>query len=240
MCKDETTGTQSVLDSPTGAPYDVSGRRVPFLFMSELRPVIVDYGAGNLRSVVNAVRRAGAEPLVSGVASDITRAPAVILPGVGAAACVVEGLSEHGLKGALLDFIALGKPFLGICLGLQALFDATEEGGDYSCLGVVAGRVKRFAHGLKVPHIGWNQVRQRGAHPIFADVADGAAFYFVHSYYTVPDDSSLVIGETDYGASFCSVLARNNLVATQFHPEKSGPDGLKIYANFLKMVGATC
>ena len=208
--------------------------------MTELRPVIIDYGAGNLRSVVNAVRAVGATPLVSSVAADIAMAPAVILPGVGAAACMVSGLGERGLKDALLDFIGRGRPFLGVCLGLQALFDVTEEGGGYPCLGVVVGGVRRFTSGLKVPHMGWNQVRQRTAHPIFTDIADGADFYFVHSYYGVPDDPRLVAGETDYGVSFCSVLAQGNLVATQFHPEKSGPNGLKIYANFLKMASAVC
>ncbi len=208
--------------------------------MPELKPVIVDYGAGNLRSVVNAVRFVGGEPLVSSSPQDISRAPALILPGVGAAACVMDGLVRCGLKGALLDFIASGKPFLGVCLGLQVLFEATEEGGGYECLGVVPGRVRKFAPGLKIPHMGWNQVKQRFSHPIFEGVPDGADFYFVHSYYGAPDDASYTLGETDYGVSFCSAVARGNLVATQFHPEKSGQNGLKIYANFLRMAGASC
>ncbi|MCL2150401.1 MAG: imidazole glycerol phosphate synthase subunit HisH [Dehalococcoidia bacterium] len=208
--------------------------------MTKNRLVIVDYGAGNLRSVVNAVRHVGAEPLVSSVGADIAQASAVILPGVGAAACVMQGLQERGLKDALLDFIVRDRPFLGICLGLQVLFETTDEGGGCECLGVVAGGVKKFTSGLKVPHMGWNQVRKHGAHPIFAGIDDRADFYFVHSYYSMPGDPMIVVGETDYGVSFCSALARGNLVATQFHPEKSGPNGLKIYTNFLKMAGMVC
>lgn len=208
--------------------------------MTELKPVIVDYGAGNLRSVVNAVRYIGVEPFVSNTAADIVRAPAVILPGVGAAACVMEGLNKYGLREALTDFIVRDRPFLGVCLGLQTLFEVTDEGGGCVCLGVVAGKVKKFSSGLKIPHMGWNQVKQKKAHPIFTDIADGADFYFVHSYYGTPDDPELAAGETDYGVNFCSVLAKGNLVATQFHPEKSGLDGLKIYTNFLKMAGAVC
>ena len=208
--------------------------------MTEPRPVVIDYGAGNLRSVVNAVRYVGVEPLVSSLAADIARAQVVILPGVGAAACVVEGLNKHGLKDALLEFVAQDKPLLGICLGLQVLFDTTDEGGGCTCLGVVAGGVRKFSSGVKVPHMGWNQVRQRVAHPIFDGIADKANFYFVHSYYGTPDDQTIVIGETDYGVSFCSALARGRLVATQFHPEKRGPDGLKIYTNFFKMAGVKC
>jgi len=208
--------------------------------MFDLRPVIVDYGAGNLRSVVNALRFIGAEPLVSSDASDISRASAVILPGVGAAACIMDGLGQRGLKDALLSYIAHNKPFLGICLGLQALFEATDEGGGCVCLGVVAGRVRRFSPEMKVPHMGWNQVKQRQLHPVFEGISDGSDFYFVHSYYCVPDDPTLVVGETDYGGGFCSAIARGNLVATQFHPEKSGSDGLKVYINFLKMAGEVC
>ncbi len=205
--------------------------------MAEIRPVIIDYGAGNLRSVVNAVRYVGANPIVSQKAEEIASAPAVILPGVGAAACVIDGLDRRGLKYSLLEYISKGKPFLGVCLGLQVLFDSTEE-GNCQCLGVVPGKVKRFPPGQKIPHMGWNQVRQIQVHPLFAGIADGADFYFVHSFYVVPGEKSVIAGETEYGDKFCSVIARGNLVATQFHPEKSGPDGLKIYANFLKMAGA--
>ncbi len=207
--------------------------------MTNVRPVIIDYGAGNLRSVVNAVRYIGGEPVVSSSAADIARAPAVILPGVGAAACVMDGLQKSDLQRAILEYIAQGKPFLGVCLGLQVLFDSTEE-GNCQCLGIVPGRVRKFAPGLKIPHMGWNQVKQKQAHPIFAGIPDNANFYFVHSYYGAPEDASIVAGATDYGVSFCSAVARGNLVATQFHPEKSGQNGLKIYANFLQMVVSPC
>jgi glutamine amidotransferase len=206
--------------------------------MAEIRPVIIDYGAGNLRSVMNAMRYVGADPLLSSSARDIAGATAVILPGVGAAGCVMDGLARHKLQPALLEYITAGKPFLGVCLGLQVLFDSTEE-GERRCLGIVPGRVKKLQTGLKIPHMGWNQVKQKQAHPIFAGISDNADFYFVHSYYGVPGDSAFIAGETEYGAAFCSVIARGNLLATQFHPEKSGPDGLKIYANFLNMA-KTC
>ena len=171
------------------------------LFMTEIRPVIIDYGAGNLRSVVNAVRYIGAAPLVTQNARDIASAPAVILPGVGAAGCVMDGLARHSLRQTLLEYIAGGKPFMGVCLGLQVLFDSTEE-GECQCLGVVPGRVKKFQAGLKVPHMGWNQVKQIQSHPIFTDIADNADFYFVHSYFGVPENRSFIAGETDYGVTF--------------------------------------
>ena len=124
---------------------------------------------------------------------------------------------------------------MGVCIGLQVLFDGTEEGGWHECLGIIPGRVRKLPAGLKIPHMGWNQVKQSVSHPIFDGIPDGANFYFVHSYYAEPDDKSLVAGETEYGISLCSVIARGNLVATQFHPEKSGELGLKIYDNFIKM-----
>jgi glutamine amidotransferase len=202
--------------------------------MSDKRLIILDYGAGNLRSVVNAVRSVCGEPVVTGNPADIPGAGIVILPGVGSAACVMDGLKHHGMVDALLRYIESGRPFLGVCLGLQVLFDSTEEGG-CKCLGVLPGKVKKFSQGLKVPHMGWNQVRQKRQHPIFDGVPDGANFYFVHSFYAAPIDGSIIAGETDYGDTFCSVVARGSLVATQFHPEKSGPDGLRIYSNFIGM-----
>jgi glutamine amidotransferase len=196
--------------------------------------VIVDYGAGNLRSVVNALRHLGYEPVVSDNPSEVARAGVLILPGVGAAAPAMEELKKRGLVESLCQHIFAEKPFLGVCLGLQLLFTITEEGGQNHCLGVVPGRVKKFAPGLKVPHMGWNQVKQKISHPVFAGIPDNSNFYFVHSYYGVPDSSTQIAGETEYGIPFCSVVAQGNLVATQFHPEKSGVMGLKIYQNFLK------
>jgi glutamine amidotransferase len=196
---------------------------------------IIDYGAGNLRSVVNAVSRLGYESRVTADPAEVLKARAVILPGVGAAADTMANLREQGLDEPIRRVIAEGKPFLGVCIGMQVLFSDTEEGGSHQCLGVVPGAVRKFPPGLKVPHMGWNQLKQKIAHPVFEGIADGADFYFVHSYYVEPGDKSLVAGETEYGLPFCSVVAQGNLVATQFHPEKSGEVGLKVYDNFIRM-----
>jgi glutamine amidotransferase len=196
---------------------------------------VIDYGAGNLRSVVNALGRLGYEPRIVSAPEEVLAAEAVILPGVGAAPDTVASLKRLGLVSPILQLIAEGRPFLGICIGLQVLFDGTEEGGWHECLGVFRGVVRRLPPGLKIPHMGWNQVRQNYPHPIFRGIPDKANFYFVHSYYVAPDDRSLIAGETEYGIMICSVIARDNLVATQFHPEKSGEVGLKIYDNFIKM-----
>ncbi len=197
--------------------------------------VIVDYGAGNLRSVARAVAYHDYEPVVSCEASAIEGAEALILPGVGAAADTMRNLQQGGLVGPIREYVASGRPFLGVCMGQQALLSISEEGGEHACLDIVSGRVRRLPSGQKVPHMGWNQVRQRVAHPVFEGIDDGANFYFVHSYYPDPDDRDVVIGETEYGVTFASVLARDNLVATQFHPEKSGASGLRFYGNFLKL-----
>jgi len=195
--------------------------------------VIVDYGAGNLRSVERAVTRAGFEPVISGRPEDVAAADVLIVPGVGAAADTMRNLRERGLVEPIRQYIAAGRPFLGVCMGLQALLTVSEEGGEHECLGVIPGRVRRLPHGLKVPHMGWNRVRQRRPHPVFDGIPDEAYFYFVHSYYPDPEDGSVVVGETDYGVTFASVVATDGLVATQFHPEKSGEVGLRFYQNFL-------
>ncbi len=196
---------------------------------------IIDYGAGNLRSVVNAITRLGYRPQITSDPAGLPEAQAVILPGVGAGASTMDSLNRLGLVNPIRQYIASGRPFLGVCIGLQVLFTGTEEGGWCDCLGVIAGRVRKLPQGLKIPHMGWNQVKQKFYHPVFESIPDGANFYFVHSYYAVPDDGSLVAGETEYGVPMCSVVARDNLVATQFHPEKSGELGLRIYDNFLKL-----
>ena len=196
---------------------------------------IIDYGAGNLRSVVNAISSLGYQPQVTSNPDDLLVARAVILPGVGAAAATMTNLQALGLISPIRRFIAGGKPFLGICIGLQILFTCTEEGGRHQCLDVIPGVVRKLPPGLKVPHMGWNQVKQRVSHRIFKGIPDEANFYFVHSYYAEPDDRSLAAGETDYGIPICSVVASGNLVATQFHPEKSGEVGLRIYDNFFNM-----
>ena len=196
---------------------------------------IIDYGAGNLRSVLNAVTRLGYQPRITSSPDEVLSAQAVILPGVGAAADTMESLRRLGLASPIRELIADGRPFFGVCIGMQVLFTGTEEGGWHECLGAISGRVRKLPSGLKIPHMGWNQVKQRLSHPVFGGIPDGVNFYFVHSYYVEPDDGSLVAGETDYGIPICSVIARGNLVATQFHPEKSGEFGLKMYANFLTM-----
>ena len=200
-----------------------------------MKLVIVDYGAGNLHSVSRAVMQAGVRPLITSKPDYVVEAEALIVPGVGAAADTMANLHRHGLVEPIREYIASGRPFLGVCMGQQALFDASEEGGEHECLGVLRGRVVRFTNGLKVPHMGWNQVRVTKPHPIFEGIPDNSYFYFVHSYYPQPEDPSIVVGETDYGVTFPSVVARENIAATQFHPEKSGEMGLRMYSNFLRI-----
>lgn len=195
--------------------------------------VIVDYGAGNLRSVARAVERAGCSACVTSDPGVVRGASALIVPGVGAAADTMRNLRERGLVEAVREFVESGRPFLGICMGMQALLSVSEEGGEHECLGLIPGRVRRLPSGLKVPHMGWNRVRQRRPHPVFAGIPDGSFFYFVHSYYPDPEDADAVVGETEYGVTFASVVARDNVVATQFHPEKSDEAGLRLYRNFL-------
>jgi len=197
---------------------------------------IVDYGAGNLRSVAHVVEHVELPAVVTSDAHEILAADGVILPGVGAAADTMRNLQDHDLVGVVKDVIARGTPFLGVCMGLQALFTVSLEGGEHACLDVLPGTVRRFPPGLNVPHMGWNQVKQRMPHPFFDGVPDGANFYFVHSYYVDPQDWSVVAGETDYGLPFPSVVVKDYLMATQFHPEKSGEHGLRLYANFGRIV----
>ena len=203
-----------------------------------MKLVILDYGAGNLHSVARAVTHAGARPLITSNPRYVPEAEALIVPGVGAAADTMLNLRRRHLVDPIREYIASGRPFLGVCMGQQALFDVSEEGGEHECLGVLPGRVVRLPDGLKVPHMGWNQVRIVRPHPIFEGIADSSYFYFVHSYYPRPDDPSIIIGETDYGVTFPSVVARDNIVATQFHPEKSGETGLRMYSNFLRIAAA--
>ncbi len=197
--------------------------------------VIIDYGAGNLRSVLNATNRLGYHAQITDIPGDILGAQVAILPGVGAAPDSMGNLHRLALVSPIRRFIAEGRPFLGICIGLQLLFTGTEEGGWHECLDVIPGAVRRLPQGLKIPHMGWNQVRQGISHPIFSGIPDEANFYFVHSFYAEPEDTSVVAGTTSYGVSICSVIIKDNLIATQFHPEKSGEYGLKMYANFLKI-----
>ncbi len=195
---------------------------------------IIDYGAGNLRSVTSAIGRLGYEAKVTSDPQDLCEADVAVLPGVGAAADTVASLERLGFAEPVRQWIADDRPFLGICIGMQVLLSNTEEGGGHQCLDIVPGQVRRLPGGQKIPHMGWNQVSQVTAHPAFDGVPDDTNFYFVHSYYVDPEDRSLVAGETDYGVRFCSVLARGNLLATQFHPERSGEIGLRVYKNFFE------
>jgi imidazole glycerol-phosphate synthase subunit HisH len=195
---------------------------------------IIDYGAGNLRSVANVIKKLGYCPTVTGDPRQVLNATAVILPGVGAAADTMNSLERLGMTNAIRQLIQQRRPLFAICVGLQILFSGTEEGGWHRCLGVIPGKVKRLPQGLKIPHIGWNQVKQRFCHPVFEGVPDEANFYFAHSFYAEPENISVAAGTTSYGVSMCSVIIKDNLIATQFHPEKSGEHGLKMYANFLK------
>jgi len=202
---------------------------------------IVDYGMGNLRSVQQAVRKVAPEASISvtGDAKVIAAAGRVVFPGQGAAPDCMREIRSRGLDSVIAKVVGEGKPFLGICMGLQVLFGHSEE-GNTSCLGLLEGPVKRFASGLhdaqgsklKVPHMGWNQVHH-GDHALWNGIAQDARFYFVHSYYVQPRDASLVQATSDYPQPFVCAVARDNLFAVQFHPEKSAAAGLKLLQNFI-------
>ena len=194
--------------------------------------VVIDYQSGNLRSVAKALESVGVTPLVTGDPARLDSADGLILPGVGSGPAAMAALRERGLVEPLRQFAASGRPFLGVCLGLQLLLECTEE-GDAPCLGILRGQVRRLPSGLKVPHMGWNGVQFKKQHPLFRGIPQDTHFYFVHSYYADPEDREGVAGVTDYGIPFCSVYARDNLVATQFHPEKSGLLGLRVYETFV-------
>ena len=197
--------------------------------------VIIDYDAGNLRSVQRACEKVG---IVSEVSSDperVLHAEKIIFPGVGSAESAVETLKKRGLDNAIVDFFRAGKPILGICLGLQILLDHTEE-GNKKCLGLVSGACERFKFSdssLKIPHIGWNDIQINFDHPVLDKIEDGDQFYFVHSYYAKLLHEQEIVSSSEYGnMKFCSALAKDNLFATQFHLEKSGELGLKILKSF--------
>ncbi|HKJ08143.1 MAG TPA: imidazole glycerol phosphate synthase subunit HisH [Gammaproteobacteria bacterium] len=208
---------------------------------------IIDYGMGNLHSIAKALEHVAGDSLVF-VSSDpdaILRAPRVVFPGVGAIRDCMSELQRLELD-AVVREVARTRPLLGVCLGMQALLTHSEENEGTACLDVLAGEVRRFPEGLadartgerlKVPHMGWNQVRQVRSHPLWKDIPDNSRFYFVHSYYTEPAESELAVGTTDYGIEFASVLARDNVFAAQFHPEKSQQAGLTLLANFVRWDG---
>jgi imidazole glycerol-phosphate synthase subunit HisH len=198
---------------------------------------IIDYGMGNLRSVQKAFERVGFEAEITSDPARVAAAQKVVLPGVGAFEGCISELRRRGLVDAVLNAIGSGKPFLGICVGMQLLFDVGYENGTHQGLGVIPGDVVRFdlPKGYAVPHMGWNQLVIRRRPPILEGIDDGAYVYFVHSYYCVPKEKDVVATETDYGGNFCSMIWRDNVFATQFHPEKSQAIGLRILKNFAEL-----
>ncbi|MEO8462740.1 MAG: imidazole glycerol phosphate synthase subunit HisH [Chloroflexota bacterium] len=205
-----------------------------------LRVAVVDYGAGNLVSIDQALTFVGAEVLVATSASDLDRADAVIVPGVGAAAPAMDRLARAGLVDPLLRWIALGRPYLGICLGLQLLFDGSDEDGA-STFGVIPGRTVILAEAPTLPHIGWNQVERRHEHTLFTGIDDGEDLYFVHSYAGRPEGpgaGSVTLAETTHGSTFVSAIDHGNVLGVQFHPERSGGAGLRLLGNFTRWATA--
>jgi glutamine amidotransferase len=201
--------------------------------------VIIDYQAGNLTSVVRSLKALGVEGTVTQDPAVVAQASRVIFPGVGAAGKAMATLRELGLDQALRQIMARRIPILGICLGAQIILDHSEE-NDTDCLGLLPGRTRALprGEGLKIPHMGWNRVRFLSNHQVFKGLPEEAEYYFVHGYYPAPAESSLVLGVTDHGIEFPSAIGRRNLVATQFHPEKSGRFGLQILENFLAWDGS--
>jgi len=197
--------------------------------------LIIDYGMGNLRSVQKAFEKFEKDVRISSDFRRIPGADRVVLPGVGAFGDCVKNIERMGFREPILQFIATGRPFLGICLGLQLLFSKSHEKGEHAGLNIIPGEVVRFTGGVKVPQIGWNQVRIRKEKPLFNGIPDEAYFYFVHSYYVIPADDGAVAGLTDYGLSYASAVARGNVFGVQFHPEKSQNPGLRLIRNFCRV-----
>ncbi|MCK5187806.1 MAG: imidazole glycerol phosphate synthase subunit HisH [Deltaproteobacteria bacterium] len=203
---------------------------------------VVDYGMGNLRSVQKALEKVGYTALVTNDSKQILNARSIVLPGVGAFKDCIYNLKRLNLVEPILNSIKIGKPFLGICLGLQILFTISEEFGETSGLNLIKGKVVRFSSKntstttrLKIPHMGWNSITIRKDLPLFSGIEDGSFFYFVHSYYVIPDDEGVVATTTDYGIEFTSGIQQENIFACQFHPEKSQQIGLRLLKNFGKI-----
>ena len=202
---------------------------------------IIDYGIGNLRSVEKALQHLGHEARITEDPAFIAAAERVVLPGVGAFGAAMDLMREKCLLDPTRRAIESGRPFLGICVGMQVLFSVSEELGEHKGLAILPGRVRRFDWSghpeweqLKVPHMGWNAIHARPGFPLLEGIADGAMFYFVHSYYCAPDDESVIAATCEHGLEFCAAAGRDNLFATQFHPEKSGAAGLRLLDNFAR------
>lgn len=208
--------------------------------VGERRPsvVVVDYGMGNLRSAQKGLEKAGVDAFISSDPYDVEASEGIVLPGVGAFRDCMANLIQAKLLDPVQSAIRKGKPFLGICIGMQLLLSVSEEFGLHQGLDIIRGRVVRFpvVKDLKIPHMGWNRVHLNFRNPLFEGIPDGTFFYFVHSYFALPEETKVVAGWTDYGSRFCSVISRGNLFATQFHPEKSDKWGIKVLRNFGKIV----
>jgi glutamine amidotransferase len=196
------------------------------------RVAIIDYGVGNLRSVEKAFAAMGCEAVVSGDEQVLRDAERLVLPGVGAFAACMNGLRERGFESLVQERASAGTPLLGICVGMQMLFEVSDEFGNTNGLGLLRGRVRKFETELVVPQVGWNRVHQKQQHGLFKGVADGSFSYFVHSFYCEPENTDLVVGETEYGVKYASVVAQQNICGVQFHPEKSQDVGLRMLKNF--------
>lgn len=195
---------------------------------------IIDYGVGNLRSVEKAFVATGCAATVSSDENVLRRAERLVLPGVGAFGACMNALIERGFDQLVRERVAAGTRLLGVCVGMQLLFEQSEEFGQTTGLGLLRGRVRRFAGDLRVPQVGWNQVRQRVPHSLLKGIEDSAFFYFVHSYYCEPADDDVILGQTDYGVSYASMIASEYVCGVQFHPEKSQTAGLQLLSNFAR------
>jgi len=198
---------------------------------------IVDYGMGNLRSVQKAFECIGADARITQDKDTIVAAEKIVLPGVGAFNVAIQRLESLGLVSVLKDLLKRGKPYLGICLGLQILFDESDEGGRVRGLGILSGKIKKFNR-LKIPHMGWNQIKKTNRSnnlKLLNDIPDNSFMYFCHSYFVIPKDENIVAASTDYGVDFTSAVSKDNIIGVQFHPEKSQKIGIKILDNFVKM-----
>lgn len=201
-----------------------------------MKTAVVDYDAGNLASVMQGLKKAGLDPFVTRDKGEIGSARAVVLPGVGAFAAAMEKLREYDIIGALQESVAEGKPFLGICLGMQLIFEESDEHGRSAGLSLLPGRVTRFPAGLKVPHMGWNTLDVKQSHPLLKGIKPDSYVYFVHSYYVTACSAAHLAATTHYGLEFPAVVCSKNIMGLQFHPEKSSRVGLKILENFGEMV----